>query len=104
MVTSAPVSSARAVMRSRKSGSNQSSESRKMRYRPEERSMPRFRAAPGPALACRITWKRGSFCAYSSKMAGDVSVEPSSTQTTSRSERVCPATLSRHCRRWASML
>ncbi|CAM5583088.1 hypothetical protein SBADM41S_01818 [Streptomyces badius] len=65
---------------------------------------PALRAAPSPAFSCRISRKRGSRSVNSCASAGPLSVEPSSTRTTSRSGMVCSASEVRQAPRYSSTL
>jgi hypothetical protein len=55
----------------------------KYRYWPFAARIPVFLAEARPIFSWWITWKRLSFLQYSSQIAGDESVDPSSTRITS---------------------
>ena len=85
-------------------GEKTSSESRNSRNVPEAAARPAFRAAPALEWGWRITRKRGSFAARVSRMEGDESVDPSSTQMHSQSVNVWAQTESRQSSRYLPAL
>ena len=68
------------------------------------RSKAAFLAAERPPFFCRITTKRVSFDAHSSRIAPDSSVEPSSTAKTVKLVYVCVRMESRHSLRYGATL
>ena len=66
--------------------------------------MPKFLAALTPRFPVCSTFIRLSFAAYSSSIASEPSVEPSSMQIASQSANVCANTESKHSRRYGATL
>ena len=87
-----------------RSGSSVSSESTIIVYLPREASMPILRACEAPPLCVCMAVMRRSDAAMSSHIAGELSVEPSSTMIISDSSGGCGRMLSTHRRRYVPVL